>query len=83
VGLYAYRREALLALSVTPASPLEVAENLEQLRALEHGMRVRVVLVPEHGRGVDTPEDPIAAELEWTRRERDRAALVPSGRESA
>ncbi len=83
VGLYAYRREALLALAVTPPSPLEVAESLEQLRALEHGMRIRVVVVPEHGRGVDTPEDLAAAETEWARRATERAALVTSDKEIA
>lgn len=82
VGLYAYRREALLALSVMPPSPLETAEDLEQLRALEHGMRIRVVVVPEHARGVDTPDDLVAAEREWARRETDRAALALADKES-
>jgi 3-deoxy-manno-octulosonate cytidylyltransferase (CMP-KDO synthetase) len=58
VGLYAYRREALLRFAALPQAPLEVAEGLEQLRALHHGMRLRVV--PREGEGglaVDTPED--------------------------
>jgi len=58
VGLYAYRREALLRLASLPPSPLEEAEGLEQLRALHHGMRIRVV--PRDGEGtvaVDTPQD--------------------------
>ncbi len=58
VGLYAYRREALLRLASLPPSPLEEAEGLEQLRALHHGLRIRVV--PREGDGgvaVDTPED--------------------------
>jgi 3-deoxy-manno-octulosonate cytidylyltransferase (CMP-KDO synthetase) len=58
VGLYAYRREALLRLASLPPSPLEEAEGLEQLRALFHGMRIRVVPVEgEGGLAVDTPED--------------------------
>jgi 3-deoxy-manno-octulosonate cytidylyltransferase (CMP-KDO synthetase) len=58
VGLYAYRREALLLFASLPPSPLEQAEGLEQLRALHHGMRIRVVpLEGEGGVAVDTPED--------------------------
>jgi 3-deoxy-manno-octulosonate cytidylyltransferase (CMP-KDO synthetase) len=58
LGLYAYRRDALLRLAALPPSPLEEAEGLEQLRALHHGMRIRVVPVDgEGGVAVDTPED--------------------------
>jgi 3-deoxy-manno-octulosonate cytidylyltransferase (CMP-KDO synthetase) len=58
VGLYVYRRETLLRLASLPPSPLEEAEGLEQLRALHHGIRVRVVpLQGEGGVAVDTPED--------------------------
>jgi len=58
VGLYAYRREALLRFAALPPSPLEQAEGLEQLRALHHGMRIRVVPVEgDGGVAVDTPED--------------------------
>jgi 3-deoxy-manno-octulosonate cytidylyltransferase (CMP-KDO synthetase) len=58
VGLYAYRRDALLRFASLPPSPLEQAEGLEQLRALENGMRIRVVpMVGEGGVAVDTPED--------------------------
>jgi len=58
VGLYAYRREALLRFASLPPSPLEEAEELEQLRALHHGLRIRVVaLAGESGIAVDTPED--------------------------
>lgn len=68
VGLYAYRRKALLRFAALPPSPLEQAEGLEQLRALAHGMRIRVVpLDGESGVAVDTPED----------LERVRALLVP------
>jgi 3-deoxy-manno-octulosonate cytidylyltransferase (CMP-KDO synthetase) len=56
-GLYAYRREFLLTYAKLPATPLEQAEALEQLRALEHGYRIRVVKVAHRSIGVDTPED--------------------------
>ena len=58
VGLYVYRREALLRFAALPPAPLEEAEGLEQLRALHHGMRIRVVAAEgESGVAVDTPED--------------------------
>jgi 3-deoxy-manno-octulosonate cytidylyltransferase (CMP-KDO synthetase) len=58
VGLYAYRREALLRFASLAPSPLEQAEGLEQLRALEHGMRIQVVpMTGDGGVAVDTPED--------------------------
>jgi 3-deoxy-manno-octulosonate cytidylyltransferase (CMP-KDO synthetase) len=58
VGLYAYRREALLRFAALPAAPLEEAEGLEQLRALHHGMRIRVVeIAGPGGVAVDTPGD--------------------------
>ncbi|HWW92027.1 MAG TPA: 3-deoxy-manno-octulosonate cytidylyltransferase [Vicinamibacteria bacterium] len=58
VGLYAYRREALLRFASLPPTPLEEAEGLEQLRALEHGMRIRVVpMSGEPALAVDTPQD--------------------------
>jgi 3-deoxy-manno-octulosonate cytidylyltransferase (CMP-KDO synthetase) len=58
VGLYAYRREALVRFASLPVSPLEEAEQLEQLRALHHGMRMRVVPMDrDAGIAVDTPED--------------------------
>lgn len=57
IGLYAYRREALARFVALPPSPLEQCERLEQLRALEAGMRIDVALVGEAARGVDTPAD--------------------------
>jgi 3-deoxy-manno-octulosonate cytidylyltransferase (CMP-KDO synthetase) len=58
VGLYAYRREALLRFASLPPAPLEQAEELEQLRALENGMRIKVVpMTGESVPAVDTPED--------------------------
>jgi 3-deoxy-manno-octulosonate cytidylyltransferase (CMP-KDO synthetase) len=58
VGLYAYRREALLRFASLSPSPLEQAEGLEQLRALHHGLRIRVVeMAGEGGVAVDTLQD--------------------------
>ena len=57
VGLYVYRRETLLKLAAAPAVPLELEESLEQLRALAHGIRIRVVDTRHVAAGVDTPED--------------------------
>jgi 3-deoxy-manno-octulosonate cytidylyltransferase (CMP-KDO synthetase) len=57
VGLYVYRRDFLLTLASLPRTPLERAESLEQLRALEHGYRIRVVETAYQSLSVDTPED--------------------------
>jgi 3-deoxy-manno-octulosonate cytidylyltransferase (CMP-KDO synthetase) len=57
LGLYAYRRSFLLAFARLQPTPLEMAESLEQLRALEHGFRIRTVETEHDSIGVDTPED--------------------------
>jgi 3-deoxy-manno-octulosonate cytidylyltransferase (CMP-KDO synthetase) len=57
VGLYVYRRDFLLTLASLARTPLERIESLEQLRALEHGYRIRVVETPYTSVSVDTPED--------------------------
>lgn len=57
IGIYAYRREALCAFTSLPASFLEQAEKLEQLRFLQAGIPIRVIEVPRLGVGVDTQED--------------------------
>jgi 3-deoxy-manno-octulosonate cytidylyltransferase (CMP-KDO synthetase) len=57
VGLYGYRRAFLLAYARLQPTPLETAESLEQLRALEHGFRIRTVETRYDSIGVDTPED--------------------------
>lgn len=72
VGLYAYRRAALARFVALPPSALEIREKLEQLRALEAGMRIDVALVDSMPLGVDTRADLEAA----------RAALVPRFRSS-
>jgi 3-deoxy-manno-octulosonate cytidylyltransferase (CMP-KDO synthetase) len=57
IGLYAYRRSTLLVLASLEPTPLERAESLEQLRALEHGIRIKAVETKYESFGVDTPED--------------------------
>jgi len=57
IGLYVYRREFLLQYSDLPVGPLEQAERLEQLRALENGYPIRVVETEYESMGVDTPAD--------------------------
>jgi len=57
IGLYVYRRDFLLAYSQLPVGPLERAERLEQLRALENGYPIRVIETEYESLGVDTPED--------------------------
>ena len=61
IGLYAFRRAALDRFVALPPSPLEKREKLEQLRALEAGMRIDVAIVDTVPLGVDTPEDLEAA----------------------
>ncbi len=56
-GLYAYRRDFLLAFAKLEPAPLERIEALEQLRALHHGFRIKVVPISAPSPGVDTPED--------------------------
>jgi len=57
LGLYAYRREVLAAITKLPQSPLERAESLEQLRWLQNGYRIKVGLTDVETVGIDTPED--------------------------
>jgi 3-deoxy-manno-octulosonate cytidylyltransferase (CMP-KDO synthetase) len=57
IGVYAFRREALLRFARLPAGPLERAEKVECLRFLEHGIRMRMVATDYMGVEIDTPED--------------------------
>lgn len=70
-GLYAYRREFLLEFASWPVADSERAESLEQLRAMEHGVKIKVVEAASPSIGVDTIED-----LERVRAIVDRASLV-------
>ncbi len=57
IGLYVYRRDFLLGYPDLPCGPLEQAERLEQLRALENGFKIRVVETEYESLGIDTPAD--------------------------
>ena len=63
IGLYGYRRSTLLVLASLEPTPLERAESLEQLRALEHGIRIKAVETMHESFEVNTPDD-----LEYVRR---------------
>lgn len=67
LGVYVYRREFLMQFAHLTPAPLEVVEGLEQLRALHHGFRIRVVDVHEPSVEVDTPSDLENAQKYWTR----------------
>ncbi|GIW88737.1 MAG: 3-deoxy-manno-octulosonate cytidylyltransferase [Isosphaeraceae bacterium] len=69
LGLYAYRRSALLQLASLPPSPLERAERLEQLRALQARLPIAVALVDEPSVGIDTPDDYRRFVDRWTARQ--------------
>src|SRR5437868_4093528 len=57
IGLYAFRRAFLFRFAALPPSTLEQSERLEQLRVLEHGCAIKVVVVPQATCGVDRPGD--------------------------
>lgn len=63
LGIYAFRKEFLLCYKNLPKSNLEIAEQLEQLRALEYGYKIKTVLTEIDTIGVDTPEDLKQVEL--------------------
>ncbi len=57
IGVYAFRKQTLLRFATLAETPLEKAEKLENLRMLEHGMRIRMVVTDYTGIGIDTQED--------------------------
>ncbi len=57
VGLYCYKPEFLLQYPTLPETPLQKRERLEQLKVLEHGYRIKVVIIQDRSVGVDTPDD--------------------------
>ncbi|MEC5394306.1 3-deoxy-manno-octulosonate cytidylyltransferase [Bergeyella sp. RCAD1439] len=57
IGVYAFRREALLKFASLPMTPLEQAEKIECLRYLEHGMKIKMIETDFVGVGIDVPED--------------------------
>ncbi|MDO9543078.1 MAG: 3-deoxy-manno-octulosonate cytidylyltransferase [Kiritimatiellia bacterium] len=73
IGIYLYRKKFLARFVAEPPCSLELAESLEQLRALHIGARIKVVQTSDCGIGIDTPADIAAAEaaLKFVKRERD------------
>lgn len=71
IGVYGFRRDALLKFCELPPSPLEQLERLEQLRALEAGFHIQVVEVSRDVISVDTPEELSHVEREWRESEMD------------
>ncbi|MDD2898492.1 MAG: 3-deoxy-manno-octulosonate cytidylyltransferase [Desulfuromonadaceae bacterium] len=65
VGLYVYRRDFLLKFAAMPATFLEISEKLEQLRALENGIKIRVIETEFESIGVDTPDDLLKAQEQF------------------
>ena len=57
IGVYAFRKKALIDFTTWPISPLEATEKIECLRYLEHGIPLRMVVVDYMGIEIDTPED--------------------------
>ncbi|HET7433775.1 MAG TPA: 3-deoxy-manno-octulosonate cytidylyltransferase, partial [Thermoanaerobaculia bacterium] len=64
IGVYGYRRETIERFVTLPPSPLEEAESLEQLRALQHGFKIAVLRTRKPHLGVDRPEDVARVESE-------------------
>lgn len=78
LGIYGYRADTLCRLVSWPLSPLEQAEKLEQLRALENGVRIAVARVDHEGLGVDVPGDVARVEAVLASRERSMATASSS-----
>jgi len=62
IGVYAFRKKALMSFTLWPITPLEAAEKVECLRFLEHGVSIRMIITNYMGIEIDTPEDIIKAE---------------------
>ena len=67
IGVYGYQSQVLTRIAALPPSPLEIAETLEQLRALQNGFKIRVLLTAKPHLGVDRPEDVARVEQELAR----------------
>lgn len=82
LGIYIYTRETLLRMAQLPTSPLEDAEKLEQLRALEHGIRIRVWETTHPSLRIDTPQDLRKAAAVLRRMARHRPPVRAAARTS-
>lgn len=65
IGIYAFRKNALLDFYNTPATPLELSEKIECIRYLEHGHNIRMVLTNHVSIGIDVPDDLVKARKRW------------------
>ncbi len=72
IGLYVYRRDSLLKFTRLEPTDLEQIEKLEQLRMLENGFKIKVVVTPYENLAVDTPEDLKRARLYYSRMQKER-----------
>ncbi|HKB87835.1 MAG TPA: 3-deoxy-manno-octulosonate cytidylyltransferase [Ignavibacteriaceae bacterium] len=72
IGLYVYRRDSLLKFTSLEPTDLEQIEKLEQLRMLENGFKIKVVVTPYENLAVDTPEDLKRARLYYSRMQKER-----------
>ena len=68
LGVYAFRRETLFTFTALPPAPAERVERLEQLRALHHGISIRVLITEDDPPGIDTPEEYAAFARAWKER---------------
>ncbi|MBA2248772.1 MAG: 3-deoxy-manno-octulosonate cytidylyltransferase [Chitinophagaceae bacterium] len=64
IGVYAYRKDALMRFTALPITPLEFAEKIECLRYLENGIPIKMIITDEPGPSIDTPDDLVRA-MEW------------------
>ncbi len=65
IGVYGFRKQALLEFTQLPESALEKTEKLEQLRYLDYGKSIQMIVTEHQGIGIDTPEDLVQARLLW------------------
>lgn len=79
MGIYGYRRDFLLRYAELPPSPLQLAEDLEQLKVLENGFRIKVAIVNNFSIGVDRPEDVQKVE-QWLCKQNTSSSLAASAR---
>jgi 3-deoxy-manno-octulosonate cytidylyltransferase (CMP-KDO synthetase) len=80
LGMIAFRRDFLEVFARLEPTPLEIAESVDMLRALEHGYRIKMVISPHQSFGVDTPEDLRVAERRLSEDPWATAAFVASAR---
>lgn len=76
MGIYGYRRDFLLKYAELPRTPLQLAEDLEQLKVLEHGFRIKIAVVEHSSIGVDLPDDIHKVE-QWLSKQQQNMSSLP------